>query len=318
MNSDLITLSATGTIQSYVVPATGTYVIEAAGAQGGAGGGPGGKGARVRGNFRLQAGELLWIVVGCQGTSGTTPHHAAGGGGGGTFVWRSMVNFYQPSQPLLAAGGGGGGGGGEGGDGGDGVITMHGAKGAAPGGRDGEGGGTDARNYHYSGGGGGGWSSGGATGSAPTYCGGGKCWNGGAGADYCCNVGGTGGFGGGGGGSFLGHGSGGGGGYSGGGGGTQAGPAGGGGGSYNAGSSQENTPGVQQGDGYVSLLLVAVSDSTSPWTDEPSRDGALKAGAVVPAKSPEKNVAPVLSLRNPWNRWAGGDIQYPVAHSLSR
>lgn len=261
-----------GTIQSYVVPASGRYVIEAAGAQGGAGGGPGGKGARVKGTFNLTEGDVLQMVVGHQGTSGSTPHQPAGGGGGGSFVWKGATARLMPAggggggggsfvwkgamprvlpaKPMLAAGGGGGG------NGGDGVVTIDAARGAGSGGRNGHGGAADLGDFHYSGGGGTGWLSAGANGSAPTFCQGGEHWAGGLGADYCGNAGGNGGFGGGGGGAFIGSGSGGGGGYSGGGGGTQVGPGGGGGSSYNAGENQTNTPGVQTGDGYVSIVAV--------------------------------------------------------------
>ena len=245
-----VVFNATGMVQAYVVLATGRYEIEASGAQGGAGGGPGGKGARVKGTFELKAGEILQIVVGQQGTPGTTPHQPAGGGGGGSFVWKGDVARPLPTRPLLAAGGGGGG------NGGDGVVTLDAADGAARGGKDGRGGAADLVDFHYSGGGGTGWVTGGAFGSAPTYCRGGGHWFGGAGANYCSNEGGRGGFGGGGGGAFVGHGSGGGGGYSGGGGGTQAGLGGGGGGSYNAGANPTNTPGVQTGDGCVSIVAV--------------------------------------------------------------
>lgn len=257
-----------GTIQFYVVPTTGRYVIEAAGAQGGAGRGPGGKGARVKGTFNLVAGEVLQIVVGQQGTSGSTPPRPArgggegaylwngatarfmpAGGGGGSFVWKGSMACALPAKPLLAAGGGGG-------NGGDGVVTIDAARGAGSGGRNGHGGASDLGYFHYSGGGGTGWLSAGANGSAPTFCRGGEHWAGGVGFDYCGNHGGNGGFGGGGGGAFIGCGSGGGGGYSGGGGGTQAGPGGGGGSSYNAGDNQTNTPGVQTGDGEVSIAAV--------------------------------------------------------------
>ncbi len=267
-----IVFMAVGTIQSYVVPATGRYILEAAGAQGGPGGGPGGKGARVQGTFKLTEGDVLQMVVGQQGTAGTTPHQPAGGGGGGSFVWKSATarllpaggggggggSFVWkgaaarllPTRPLLVAGGGGGG------NGGDGLITMDAARGDGPGGRNGQGGATDLGDFHYSGGGGTGWLTPGANGSAPTYCRGGSHWDGGMGADYSGNRGGNGGFGGGGGGAFIGSGSGGGGGYSGGGGGTQVGLGGGGGGSYIGGENQINTPGIQIGDGYISIVAV--------------------------------------------------------------
>ncbi len=275
MSSTSVIFSATGQIQTFIAPATGSYVIEASGAQGGAGGGPGGKGARVRGTFQLEAGESLKIVVGRQGTAGTTPHQPAGGGGGGSFVWKGTAAWPLPDKPLLAAGGGGGGGGG------DGVVTLDGGRGAVPGGRNGRGGASDAGNFRYSGGGGTGWRSGGEVGSTPTLCFGGSQWQGGTGADYCCNQGGSGGFGGGGGGSFLGHGSGGGGGFSGGGGGTQAGPDAGGGGSFNAGKNQTNLPGIQIGDGCVTITPVPEPNaifrprtsslaSANPFPSEPS------------------------------------------------
>ena len=250
MNVPPLDFRATGALQTYRVPTTGSYVIEASGAQGGAGGGPGGKGARLKGTFFLSAGDVLQILIGKQGGAGTTPHQAAGGGGGGTFVWKSNLPAPLPLKPLLAAGGGGGG------NGGPGLVGLDAGAGAAPGGRDGHGGESDGGSFHYSGGGGGGWLSGGDVGSTPTFCSGGTLWHGGAGANYCGNCGGSGGFGGGGGGAFLGCGSGGGGGYSGGGGGTQAGPAAGGGGSYNAGSFQCNTPGIHTGDGVVTILPV--------------------------------------------------------------
>ena len=253
-----LTFFPTGTLQTYVVPATGRYVIEASGAQGGVGGGPGGKGARVRGTFTLEEGYCLQIVVGMQGTVGFSTHQPAGGGGGGSFVWLGSAFGPLPSLPLLVAGGGGGG------NGGDGTITSDAGPGAKSGGKDGHGGSADPGEFHFSGGGGAGWLSSGIGGSAPTYCGGGTHWRGGLGADYCGNYGGNGGFGGGGGGAFLGHGSGGGGGFSGGGGGTQLGPSGGGGGSYNAGRDACNTPGVQTGHGMVSITSVSPAITQRP------------------------------------------------------
>jgi hypothetical protein len=253
MNHPAIVFTATGKIQTFIVPATGVYVIEASGAQGGGAGGPGGKGARLKGTFFLQQDEVLQIVVGRQGEAGTTPHPPAGGGGGGTFVWKATRASPLPSYPLLAAGGGGGG------PGGDGLVGADGGVGAAAGGCEGEGGDSDPENFHYSGGGGAGWRMEGAVGSSPTFCGGGMHWHGGAGANYCCNLGGAGGFGGGGGGSFLGQGSGGGGGYSGGAGGSREGPHAGGGGSFNAGAFQTNIPGIQCGDGCVSIQPAPMS-----------------------------------------------------------
>ena len=264
MNDRPLVFSATGKIRTFIAPVTATYVIEASGAQGGAGGG---KGARLKGSFKLCAGDFLQILVGRQGTAGDSPHQPAAGGGGGSFVWRGRVASPLPPKPMLAAGGGGGG------NGGDGLTSLDAGDGGAPGGRNGFGGGADHEDHHYSGGGGAGWFGAGAQGSAPTQCGGGEQWNGGTGANYCCNVGGNGGFGGGGGGAFLGQGSGGGGGFSGGGGGTQAGPGGGGGGSFNAGTNQSNTPGAQTGDGCVSILAVPEL-ATFDWPTTAPRSAA--------------------------------------------
>lgn len=270
MNPAPVTFACVPAIQTYVIPTTGYYLLEAAGAQGGSGGGPGGRGARVRGCFHFERGEVLHIVVGQRGGSGSSPFEPAGGGGGGSFVWKGLRHSYPsmgsetagsafvwrssgersaPELPLLAAGGGGGG------NGGDASINPEGGDGAAPGGREGHGGQAALANAHYSGGGGAGWLSTGSRGSAPTYCAGGAHWQGGAGCVYFDHQGGNGGFGGGGGGAFLGHGSGGGGGFSGGGGGARIGRGGGGGGSFNRGTGQVNLAGIQTGDGYVSLAL---------------------------------------------------------------
>lgn len=99
--------SVSSGIQEWVVPADGVYRITAAGAEGGArttstsssfsGPHPGGKGALMRADFRLQAGQVLRILVGQQGQDN-------GGAGGGSFV------VDEGGEPLLVAGGGGGGG----------------------------------------------------------------------------------------------------------------------------------------------------------------------------------------------------------------
>lgn len=243
-------------VQTFAVPTPGLYRIEAFGAQGGAGGGPGGKGARIGGTFFLREGEQLCLVVGRRGESGLRPAHATGGGGGGSFVWRGTPSDPRPNYPLLAAGGGGGG------NGGGGQATSNGGDGAAPGGRDGQGGESDRYRFRYSGGGGAGWRSAGSPGSMPTLCGGGDHWAGGEGANHGGFHGGSGGYGGGGGGCFFGHGSGGGGGYGGGGGGTSSGPGGGGGGSFNAGAEQLNVADDHEGDGQIVISFVEALTDT--------------------------------------------------------
>lgn len=265
MKSLSVVFPARRSIQTFLVPESGHYVIEASGAQGGGGGGPGGLGARMRGTFYLRAGERLCIVVGERGGCAPDGAHAVGGGGGGSFVWRVQPDEARPRYPLLAAGGGAGGGGGPG------LASPNGGDGSGPGGRDGRGGTTDARHLCYSGGGGAGWRSPGAAGSLPTDCGGGLQWEGGQGAHFNGLRGGDGGYGGGGGGSFFGRGSGGGGGYSGGAGGTEFGPSGGGGGSFNAGADQLNLDGMQAGDGLVTIELVQALEHREPAQSPPER-----------------------------------------------
>lgn len=80
-------------IQSWTVPVTGPYRIEAYGAQGGSNGG---FGAYMSGTVQLTQNTVLQIVVGQQG--------ATLAGGGGSFVYNSST-----STLMLAAGGGGGG-----------------------------------------------------------------------------------------------------------------------------------------------------------------------------------------------------------------
>lgn len=259
-------------IQYWVVPATGSYSIEAAGAKGGNGnGGTGGLGAKIKGTFSLTAGETIRILVGQAGgnqtvlTGGT---NSTGGGGGGTFVVRTPFNTN--ASILVVAGGGGGSGSSSGG--GSGQITTSGQTGL----------GTLSGAGGTNGGGGGGGRSGtagtastdGGTGTACSFGagGGGFFTNGGANCDGSAPVtrgfgfinGGAGGpadsarsltentFGGFGGGAGSGHRAPGGGGYS-GGGGDGASTGGGGGGSYNSGSNPTNISGANLGDGYVTI-----------------------------------------------------------------
>ena len=82
-------------IQTWVVPATGTYWIEAFGAQGG--GSNSGKGAMMSGFFDLIEGAEIDILVGQQGST----IGDCSSGGGGSYVSKDGV-------PLIVAGGGGG------------------------------------------------------------------------------------------------------------------------------------------------------------------------------------------------------------------
>ena len=98
------TTNATSGIQTWTVPLSGNYRIEAWGAKGGDGAGQlGGAGAKVQGDFTLTAGSVLKILVGQMGGSrANSGSNSAGAGGGGSFV------TYTNNVPLVVAGGGGG------------------------------------------------------------------------------------------------------------------------------------------------------------------------------------------------------------------
>jgi len=157
-------------IQEWTVPKNGLYRITAAGAQGATGTRNGtqygGKGAKMRGDFSLTQGQVVYIVVGQMGLTETTQGWGGGGGGGGTFVWKVT------SQPLLAAGGGGcGGEGGEGGSTQHAVTGTSGQTGYNGGGTGGSNGSAGPNTGICSGGGGQGWFGG------PSYhCGGAFTW----------------------------------------------------------------------------------------------------------------------------------------------
>lgn len=96
----VVTITGSG-IQQWVVPATGNYSIEAAGAKGY--GVYGGRGAIISGEINLTAGTVLQILVGQNGpmyNQASYDHQYSGGGG--TFVTDNS------NTPYIVAGGGGG------------------------------------------------------------------------------------------------------------------------------------------------------------------------------------------------------------------
>ena len=102
-----------GGIQYWTVPITGMYRIEVCGAQGGAGmtgSGlrTGGLGAKMAGDFQLEEGDTLLLLVGQRGGDGDYERsdHNSAAGGGGTFV--AIGSSPGNSSPLIIAGGGGG------------------------------------------------------------------------------------------------------------------------------------------------------------------------------------------------------------------
>ena len=89
-------------IQEWTVPENGTYTIEAWGSD--AYNGAGGFGAKVGGDFELQKGDIIKILVGQRPFPYDTTNK---GGAGGTFVVKSPYNTNE--SILVIAGGGGGG-----------------------------------------------------------------------------------------------------------------------------------------------------------------------------------------------------------------
>ena len=126
----------TGDVQEFIVPADGTYKIEAWGAAGGYSlnnnkkGSQGGNGGYTSGKIELKRGEILYIYVGKKGEDGTyqkdseasfnggglgTWDHeddeAAGAGGGATdirLVSGEWNDFESLKSRIMVAGGGGG------------------------------------------------------------------------------------------------------------------------------------------------------------------------------------------------------------------
>lgn len=224
--------------QVWTVPKSGTYKIEAYGAQGGSSNGSykGGKGAILSGEFHITKGSKLRIIV---GQTVVNNYFAPGGGASGAWVSNS-------DTPMIIAGGGGGAN-----DitnsksGGNANLTTDGGSSDGAGGKNGNGG-----QANFQTGGGAGWLT---DGQSRTSDGGTALKNGAQGGvgqstSY------DGGFGGGGGGF---GGGGGGGGYSGGGSGDyrKTRSYGGGGGSYNSGANKENSVG-NTGHGKVIITYI--------------------------------------------------------------
>ncbi len=241
-------VTVTNGLQYWVVPFSGTYSIEAYGAEGGVsngeGGGQnfsGGLGAYMYGEFSLTGGDTLVVLVGQQGENG----NCGSGGGGGTFV-------HNASQLLIVAGGGGGGfhcyalGGRYGGDGQTSETSGSGVCSPQRPTSSGVSGGQGGSSTHYGSGGSGYYSGGSGSCAMSAYpANGGSSLGGfgGGGCRYsgCCGNSGAGG------------------GYSGGSVGSSDGCAGGGGGSYNAGSNTNGTAGFNSSHGSVIVSLISMN-----------------------------------------------------------
>ena len=308
----------TGAIETYTVPSTGDYWIEAAGAEGGKATnsylGPG-RGATVGGKFQLTAGTVLRVLVGQQAPLTTSGAYAGwgNGGGGGSFVTLAAASLPN-DQPLLVAGGGAGSGQVDNANK-HGQAGLAGGAGSANGGAGGTAGsgGAQPSAGSYTSGAGGGFLGDGANNNPITTghtANGGQAFvNGGAGGTSSNHA--TGGFGGGGAGVGVTTG-GGGGGYSGGGAGLapQAGGIGGGGGSFNAGAdamaplvgATDGNP----GNGWVKLCM---SSAPAPMAITPS---PLPQGVAGSAYS-----ATTLAVTGGWSPYSWSASNLPAGMTLS-
>ena len=262
-SSSTSNFNVTGGIQSWTVPATGTYTLDVYGAAGGKASTYSytpGQGSRVQMTVSLTEGNVIKILVGQPG--GAFSH--TGGGGGGTFV------YNQTTTTLIAAAGGGGGSGGDSTNGCDATLTTTGGSCSVSGytgGTNGAGGNGAAGNGWGSSGAGYSGNGTGAANATWTFSSGTNPYsflNGGTGASQggsnpnaSCN-GAWGGFGGGGSGAC--NGGGGGGGYSGGG------SGGGGGASYLTGTATSSSviSGTTPAKVIVTATTPIVSDATPP------------------------------------------------------
>ncbi|MBM7111407.1 Glycine rich protein [Brevibacillus laterosporus] len=105
----------TGNLQKFIVPRGGIYKISASGARGGnVGGNLGGNGAFVSGEFNLDEGDIIHLLVGHMGLDKPFSDYGGGGGGGSFAVKQDNDSSYMfkplniSVTPLVIAGGGGG------------------------------------------------------------------------------------------------------------------------------------------------------------------------------------------------------------------
>ena len=291
--------NVTAGIQSWTVPGTGSYTIDAYGAKGGNAYSTAytvGQGARALMTVNLTEGHIIKILVGQPGGSfGFT-----GGGGGGTYV------YNQTTSTVIAVAGGGGGGGGDSSNGKNASLTNTGGSGT----NSGYAGGTNGAGGN--GAPGNGWGSGGAGLTGNGIGAGNATWtfssganplsftNGGTGAGQggantgtTCN-GAWGGFGGGGSGAC--NGGGGGGGYSGGG------SGGGGGATYVSGTSTSTSVVSSSTPAKVTISATTpvVMDSTAPVITGPGS----ATGSTASVSVAENSTAVVTMSANETVTWA--------------
>lgn len=104
------TFEYTGAVQTFTVPRTGTYTLEAWGAAGGKGADEGAYGGYAKAQFNLSIGDVLYIYVGGKGGDGgasTSTTRGAGGVGGWNGGRDGGASYF--SDDGWRGGGGGGG-----------------------------------------------------------------------------------------------------------------------------------------------------------------------------------------------------------------
>ena len=103
---NITTYEYTGDMQTYIVPATGTYKLSVYGAQGGAGSSSSsGKGGYAYGNVELTKGTTIYICVGGKGTWDRSVSSCDGGYNGGGKV--TGIGHQDSNMTFYGASGGG-------------------------------------------------------------------------------------------------------------------------------------------------------------------------------------------------------------------
>ena len=104
------TFEYTGAVQTFTVPRTGTYTLEAWGAAGGKGANEGAYGGYAKAQFNLSIGDVLYIYVGGKGGDGgaSTSTTRGAGGVGGWNGGRDGGASYFSDEGWRGGGGGGG------------------------------------------------------------------------------------------------------------------------------------------------------------------------------------------------------------------
>lgn len=147
-NSSYFNMNSNDGIQLWTVPATGTYRLTVAGAQGGSGKWTsyyGGRGRIMVATMALTQAQILQIIVGQRGGYIDNSGQGSSGGGGGSFVFLGSGTRDLTSILVAAGGGSGGGGNSSPSNGNDGVTTTTGGSNASAvaGGSSGNGGGAN-------------------------------------------------------------------------------------------------------------------------------------------------------------------------------